>query len=192
MLKKNAEVVNFLLNRRSRPAKTLVGPAPTQDELRVLLTAAARTPDHGKLEPWRFMVFEEKSLKRLVDLINKRGEQLDKPPEKLLKTITALQTGATMVAVVFSPRESIKIPEVEQILSAGAVCLSLLNVALASGWGANWLTDWIATERVFLKQGLGLTDEEFVAGYIHIGTESIVPPERPRPNIEKITTWISS
>ena len=79
--------------------------------------------------------------------------------------------------MVFSPRESIKIPEVEQILSAGAVCLSLLNVALASGWGANWLTDWIATERVFLKQGLGLTDEEFVAGYIHIGTESIVPPE---------------
>ena len=190
MLKKNAEVVNFLQSRRSRPAKTLIGPAPTQDQLKILLTAAARTPDHGKLEPWRFIVFEEKALKRLVELIDKRGKQLDKAPEKLLKTITPLQTGAAMVAIVFSPKASIKIPEVEQMLSAGAVRLSLLNVALASGWGANWLTDWIATDHVFLKQGLGLTDKEFVAGYLHIGTESIVPPERPRPNIDQITTWI--
>ena len=82
MLKKNAEVVNFLQSRRSRPAKTLIGPAPTQDQLKILLTAAARTPDHGKLEPWRFMVFEEKALKRLVELIVERGKQLNKGPEK--------------------------------------------------------------------------------------------------------------
>ena len=81
MRKKNAEVVNFLQSRRSRPAKTLIGPAPTQDQLKILLTAAARTPDHGKLEPWRFIVFEEKALKRLVELIDKRGKQLDKAPE---------------------------------------------------------------------------------------------------------------
>ncbi len=192
MLRKNTGAVEFFLERRSRPAKTLTGPAPNQDELKILLTAAARMPDHGKLEPWRFIIFEDKAMKRLVKLIKSRGEQLGKEPEKILKTITALQTGATMVAVVFSPKESKKIPEVEQILSAGAVCLSLLNVALASGWGANWLTDWIATDSTFLNQGLNLTSKEFVAGYIHIGTESIVPPERPRPDIDQITTTISS
>ena len=97
-----------------------------------------------------------------------------------------------MIAVVSSPKQSNKIPEMEQILSSGAVCLSLLNAALASGWGANWLTDWISTDKEFLKQGIDLTDSEFVAGYIHIGAESIVPPERPRPNMEEITSWVNN
>jgi len=188
----NHEAVEFLLSRRSRPAKTLLGPGPTDKELKTLLTAAARTPDHGKLEPWRFIVFQRDAFSRLVNLIVKRGNELELEPEKINKTCVALKTGAVMIAVVYSPKQSKKIPEIEQILSAGAVCLSLLNIALASGWGANWLTDWISTDKEFLKQGLDLADNEFVAGYIHVGSESIVPPERPRPNMEEITSWVSN
>ena len=190
MLKPNPQVVEFLLSRRSRPAKTLVGPGPTDKELKVLLTAAARTPDHGKLEPWRFIVFQGAAFSRLIKIIESRGKELELEHEKIFKTCTVLKTGAVMVAVVCSPKDSKKIPEIEQVLSAGAVCLSLLNMALASGWGANWLTDWISRDKKFLKQGLGLDDHEFVAGYIHLGSESTVPPERPRPNMDAITTWI--
>ena len=133
MLKPNPQVVEFLLSRRSRPAKTLVGPGPTDKELKVLLTAAARTPDHGKLEPWRFIVFQGAAFSRLIKIIDSRGKELELEHEKILKTCTALKTGAVMVAVVCSPKDSKKIPEIEQVLSAGAVCLSLLNMALASG-----------------------------------------------------------
>ena len=83
-------------------------------------------------------------------------------------------------------------PEIEQTYSAGAVCLALLNAALAAGWGANWLTGWPAHDRMFLTQGLDLAAHETVAGFIHIGTETIAPPERPRPDINAITTWATS
>jgi nitroreductase len=94
------------------------------------------------------------------------------------------------VAVVEVQRASEKIPALEQTYSAGAVCLSLLNAALASGWGANWLTGWVAHDRGFVEQGFGLAPHERIAGIIHIGTETSAPPERPRPDIEGITTWL--
>jgi nitroreductase len=93
-----------------------------------------------------------------------------------------------MVAVIAAPVPSEKIPEGEQLLSAGAVCLSLVNAALAAGWGANWLTGWPATDRAFLAEGLGL-DEDFVAGWIVLGTESAVPPDRPRPDLAAKVEW---
>jgi len=75
-------------------------------------------------------------------------------------------------------------------MSAGTVCLALVNAALAAGWGANWLSGWMARDRAFLTEGLGLTETEFVAGFIHIGTETVVPPERPRPDVAALTTWL--
>ena len=84
-----------------------------------------------------------------------------------------------------------KIPLWEQELAGGAVCLALLNAALASGWGANWLTGWMAMDRGFLSQGLTLEAHEFVAGFIHLGTETALPPERPRPDLDRITTWVA-
>lgn len=96
------------------------------------------------------------------------------------------------VAVIFSPKQSEKIPEVEQAYSAGAVCLSLLNAALAAGWGANWLSGWASHDRAFVTEGLGLEEHETIAGFIHIGTENAAPPERPRPDISAITTWVAS
>jgi nitroreductase len=95
------------------------------------------------------------------------------------------------VVVIEVQRPSEKVPAIEQTYSAGAVCLSLLNAALASGWGANWLSGWPSHDRGFMRDGLGLEDHERIAGIIHIGTETSTPPERPRPEIESITTWLS-
>ena len=83
-----------------------------------------------------------------------------------------------------------KIPEIEQILSTGAVCLTLLNAAQASGWGATWLTGWAVTDPAMAHDGLGLAEGEWVAGIVHIGTESAVPPERPRPDVGALVTWL--
>jgi nitroreductase len=185
------EVLDFLLTRRSRPAKTLTTPVPDRATVDTLLTAAARTPDHGKLEPWRFIVLERGANLRLAGLTRDRGADAGLEPEKLEKSARAFEDAHLVVAVVASPKASDKVPEVEQVLSAGAVCLALVNAGLAAGWGANWLTGWMAFDRPFLSDGLGLADQEFVAGFIHLGTETNVPPERPRPDLSAITTWVS-
>ena len=189
MADKNPAALDFLLARRSRPAKTLKAPVPGHEEIRALLTAAARAPDHGKLEPWRFIVLENGALVRLADLVSERGAGLEMDAAKLEKTRRQFADADLVVAVVSSVVISPKVPEVEQILSAGAVCLQLLNAALASGWGANWLTGWMASDRAFLERGLALEAHEFVAGFIHIGTASIIPPERPRPDVNAKTVW---
>jgi len=185
------EVLDFLLTRRSRPAKTLTTPVPDRATVETLLTAAARTPDHGKLEPWRFIVLERAANLRLAGLTRDRGTEAGIEPEKVTKSALAFETAHLVVAVIASPKPSEKVPEVEQVLSAGAVCLALVNAGLAAGWGANWLTGWMAFDRPFLTNGLGLDDTEFVAGFIHLGTEAAVPPERPRPDLSAITTWVS-
>lgn len=186
------EVLDFLLTRRSRPAKTLGLPVPGRTALMPILTAAARSPDHGKLEPWRFLVLEHAALLRLATLAEERGQVLGKTPEDIAKMRAQFADAHLVVAVVFSPRPSEKIPEVEQLLSAGAVCLALLNAALATGWGASWLTGWAAHDRGFAEAGLGLAPHERVAGLIHIGTETAAPPERPRPDVAALTTWVSA
>ena len=188
----NKQAMEFLLSRRSRPAKTLTGPAPDDDALMPILTAAARTPDHGKLEPWRFIVLRTGALRRLADLARARGEAMQVEPEKIAKMVRQFADAELAVAVIARPTPTEKVPEIEQILSAGAVCLSMLNAALASGWGANWLTGWASHDRDFVETGLGLAAHESVAGFIHIGTETNTPPERPRPDLAAITTWVDA
>ncbi len=185
------EVLDFLLSRRSRPAKTLTAPVPERATIETLLTAAARCPDHGKLEPWRFIVLERAACARLAALAREIGTDRSLAPEKLEKSTRAFADAHLIVAVVSAPKPSEKVPETEQLLSAGAACLSLVNAALASGWGANWLTDWMAYDRDFLDRGMGLAASEIVAGFIHLGTETIVPPERPRPDVAALTEWVS-
>ncbi|MAQ84774.1 MAG: nitroreductase [Maritimibacter sp.] len=188
----NQAALDFLLTRRSRPAKTLTGPVPDRDALLPLLTAAARTPDHGKLEPWRFIVLEKAALTRLAGLVPQHGEKLGQPEDKIAKSQAQFADADLAVAVISSPKPSEKIPEIEQVYSAGAVCLALLNAALAAGWGANWLSGWPSHDRGFVSEGLGLFENETVAGFIHIGTETSAPPDRPRPDLDAITTWVSA
>ena len=190
-LQPHPDVLEFLATRRSRPAKTLVAPVPDRAVVEQLLTIAARTPDHGKLEPWRFIVIEKTAMARLAALAEDRGAALGLDPEKITKGRNQFDQGNLAVVVVEVQKPSEKIPPLEQTYSAGAVCLALLNAALAAGWGANWLSGWPSHDRAFMREGLGLADHERIAGLIHIGTETSTPPDRPRPDIESITTWQS-
>ncbi len=188
----NPAALDFLLARRSRPAKTLVAPAPDRATLETLLQAAMRSPDHGKLEPWRFIVLERPALNRLADLARARGQALGVDPDRIAKVADQFGRAPLMIVVVSSPVASDKVPEVEQLYSAGAASLQLLNAALAAGWGANWLTGFAAHDRDFVENGLGLAPRESVAAFMVIGTETRVPPERPRPDPASKVTWVST
>ena len=189
-LNSNQQVLmDFFQTRRSFPVKNLKGPPPDQMTLLNLLRAAVRVPDHGKLEPWRFIIYDTRALKNLSLKIKESGDLANVEPEKILKSQALCEKSPLMVAVIFSPKSSERIPLVEQQLSSGAVCLSLVNVALASGWAATWLTGWMAHDRPLQEKVLGLNSDEFVAGFIHIGTAEEKPLERPRPNLENIVIW---
>lgn len=192
MPEKNQAALDFLLTRRSRPAKTLTLPVPTRDQLLPILAAAARSPDHGKLEPWRFVVLEKPALDRLAGVAQTRGETLGLDAVQIAKGVDQFANGNLAVAVIEIVKPNEKVPAVEITYSTGAVCLQLLNAALASGWGANWLSGWISHDKTFATEALDLADNERIAGFIHIGTETSAPPERPRPDLEAITTWLSA
>ncbi|GGL59887.1 nitroreductase family protein [Wenxinia marina] len=187
---RNDAALDFLLTRRSRPAKILTPPVPDRDELTVMLTAAARSPDHGKLEPWRFVVLTRPALERLAAAVPGRAAALGIDEERTAKSVAQFRDADLVVAVIASPKPSDKVPPIEQTYSAGAVCLALLNAALASGWGANWLSGWPVHDPDFCEAELGLAPGESVAGLIHIGTEKHAPPDRPRPDVAALTTWM--
>ena len=188
----NPSALAFLQTRRSRPAKTLTTPVPGADEVRGLIKVAARVPDHGKLEPWRFLVLEKPALARLAQSVPAKGQELGIATEKIEKAVCEYTDADLAIVVVASPKPSEKVPEIEQTLSAGAVCLQLVNAALAAGWGANWLSGWASHDRDWRERNLGLMPHEWIAGVIHIGTETSAPPERPRPDTDAMTEWFSA
>ena len=187
----NPEALRFLLSRRSRPAKTLGLPVPDRAALEPILRAALRSPDHGKLEPWRLIVLERAALLRMAGEVSARGPALGRSEDEIVKARGQYENAHLAVAVIEVQKPSEKIPAVEQTYSAGAVCLALLNAALASGWGANWLSGWISHDRGFAENALGLAAHERIAGFIHLGTETSAPPERPRPDEADVIRWMS-
>ncbi|MBU3030520.1 nitroreductase family protein [Paracoccus marinaquae] len=186
---RNDAALGFLATRRSHPPKTLSGPAPDRAEILRLLTLAARAPDHGKLEPWRFVVLERAALDRMAPVLHREMLAEGQDAAAADKAASAFAS-PVIVAVISAPVPGTKIPAWEQILSAGAVCLGLLNAALASGWGAAWLTGHAAVSEAFGRAHLGLREGERVAGLIHIGSRGATPPERPRPDIGAKTSWL--
>lgn len=185
-------VLNFLLTRRSTPAKALRAPAPEGAALDTILTAAARVPDHGALAPWRFVVIEGAALKRLSALVRQRGEALGLDAEKVEKSAASWANAPKIVAVIAVHKLSEKAPEPEQFLSAGAVCLSLVNAALATGWGAAWITGWAAFDRAFLTEAFDAQPNEQIAGFIHLGTCETTVPDRSRPELAALTRVLSA
>ncbi len=181
-----SEVLEFLLTRRSRPVRLLRPPAPDRDELVTLLTAAARVPDHGKLEPWRFIVLRGAGQARFAASIRDRAGATGQDADK---GAAPFEEAPLSVAVVAVPRDTARIPAIEQTLSAGAVCLGLVNAALAAGWGASWLTGWPAYDGDLLTGALGLAPGEWVAGFVHLGASDGPPPDRPRPDVPALVTW---
>jgi nitroreductase len=180
-------VIDFLLTRRSRPAKLLSSPGPDRSTLETILQVGGRVPDHGKLEPWRFIVLEAGALSRIASAIRARAVATGEDGDK---ASSAFEGAPVAVVVVGSPVESDKIPAIEQTLSAGCAAFNTLTAALASGWGANWLTGWPTRDKPFLQGSLGLRDGEWIVGFIHIGTCDRPVPERPRPDMARKTEWV--
>ncbi len=177
----------FLAARRSHPRPALKDPAPEGARLDALLTAALRVPDHGRVQPWRLVLIDRAAQARLHPQLRAAVLRQGRDEAQAEKTVKSWDS-PLIVAVVFSPAEHPKVPRWEQHLSAGAVCLSLLNAALADGWGATWLTGPVAQDRPFMEGGLGLSPQEEIAGFVHIGTGGETPPERPRPDLaEKVS-----
>jgi nitroreductase len=174
------ETLAFLARRRSAAALALSEPAPTDAELATLLRLATRVPDHGKLSPWRFVVLRGEPKQRFIEgleaiaagrsdgarLAGKLGKI--KAPPLTLAVISRTTTG--------------DIPEWEQRLSSGAVCMTLIIAAQAMGYGANWITDWYAYD-ADAGRLLGLGEGERVAGFVHLGTSPEPPLERVRPDV---------
>lgn len=188
----NPAALSFLQNRRSRPAKTMTLPVPSQTQVTEILTAAVRVPDHGKLEPWRFVVIQGAAMARLADLAEARAKVLGYDAEKIGKGRGQFDLGLLAVVVISSPKPHEKVPQIEQVLSAGAVCLGILNAAEAAGWGANWLSGWPSHERGFVEEAFGLSPQETIAGIVHIATQTNLGPDRPRPDVAGLTTWLGA
>ena len=181
------DAIDLLLSRRSGSAKAMTGPGPSPDQIRTLLTAAARVPDHGKLFPWRFILFEGDARRRMGDLLAEclLETEPQAAPERLDQERHRFLRAPVVIGVVSRVREAIPIPEWEQILSAGAVCQTLLIGAHALGFVANWITEWCAYHpRV--KERLGLKPGERIAGFVYIGTSATQLEERVRPDLGKI------
>jgi nitroreductase len=176
---------DLLANRRSTSAMLLSGPAPSPAELDRILTLAARAPDHGKLFPWRFIIIEGVAKVRLAEKLEAIG-QLRPDCNKAVAALGKLKTPPLCVAVVSRVTEG-KIPEWEQILSSGAVCMNMLLAAAALGYGANWITDWYSYDPDALAL-LGLGEGERIAGYVHIGTPVEPSLERARPDVAALTS----
>ena len=183
-LKPAPEVLAFLARRRSTSAVTLTEPAPGAAELDALLRLAARVPDHGKLSPWRFMIFESETKARFAARLE--ASALARGDQQAAAKLGKLKIPPLCVAVISSPKSG-AIPEWEQRLSAGAVCATLLYASLAAGYGANWITDWYAYD-ADANAILGLAPEEKVAGFILIGTAREAPMERERPDVTALVS----
>ena len=187
---RNQAALDFLLSRRSRPAKLFTHPVPDRPALEEILTAATRVPDHGKLEPWRLIVLQGAAFARLADLAEARAQELGGDAEKVAKGRGQYDLGKLAVVVISSPKPAQKVPVAEQILSAGALCFGIVNAAEAAGWGASWLTGWPAHDATFAARAFGCTEGEAVAGIVHIGTAPADGPDRPRPDLARLVTWV--
>ena len=181
------KTIDLLLTRRSGSAKAMKEPGPSKKQLAQILEAGARAPDHGKLFPWRFILFEGKARARagdiLAEVMEAEGERAKQVGEERGRFLRA----PVVIGVISAARESHKIPLWEQELSAGAVCQNILIAATALGFVGNWLTEWYGYHPV-VKERLGLKPGERVAGFIYIGTPGDALEERPRPDMGKIVT----
>jgi nitroreductase len=172
-----------LISRISTPCKLLLAPGPSREQLQQLLTDAVHVPDHGRLRPWRFILIEGAARDRIGQTLYRRvlEAQPDASPIRLEKERTRFSFAPCIVAVVLNPVRGHKVPEIEQVLSGGALCMNLLHAAHQAGFGAQWLTGFAAYDAEVLE-AVGVAGHEQVLGYIHIGSRTQLPPERERPD----------
>ncbi|MEM9106623.1 MAG: nitroreductase [Pseudomonadota bacterium] len=167
-------------------------PQPIPDEIiRQILSAAVWSPSAHNRQPWRFVVITGEARQRITEQLAAIAfaREPDMPEEMREKEMTRLTRAPVAIVVISGAKEHVKIPEWEQILSAGAVCLNLFMAANALGFGANWLTEWYSYDEEAM-QLLDVQPGERVAGILHVGTPTIPPTDRPRPDVDSLLTWV--
>ncbi len=182
-------MLELMARRRSVPPQQMEGPGPTESEITQLLTLASRVPDHGKLARWRFIVFEGDARTRAGEAIA-AAFAADRPgvdAETLAYERNRLARAPLVIGVVGRSGPHPKIPEWEQQMTLGAVCMSLTLAAQAMGYATCWLTEWFSYDRRVLDR-LGLDPAERMAGFLHIGRSEARPAERERPDVAALTT----
>jgi nitroreductase len=162
-------------------------PGPSKKQIAEILRAGARAPDHGKLFPWRFIVFEGEARERFGDILAEVLEAEGERPKQVEEERARFLRAPLVIGVISAAREQHKVPVWEQELSAGAVCQNILIAATALGFVGNWLTEWYAYHPA-VKEKIGLKPGERVAGFIFIGTAKEELEERPRPDMDRIVT----
>lgn len=183
------DALELLKTRRSPRIPDLAEPGPDDSELETLLTVASRVPDHGKLVPWRFLVLRKEGRAPLAQALAAcfRKDHPEATEDQIAKEVSRYEQSPLIVGVISRAAPHPKIPEWEQILSAGAVCMSLVIAAHALGYGANWVTGWAAYDRSCLDL-LKVAPSERVAGFVHIGTPAAALEDRQRPKLDEIVT----
>ena len=185
------DALDLLKTRRSVSSSFLAEPGPDAGQLDQILTIASRVPDHGKLAPWRFIVFEGdarlKAGSALADLYKVKNPEA--PEKKVEEESKRFSYAPVIVAVVSTAAPHVKIPEFEQLLAAGNAAMNMVHAAHAMGFAAQWLSGWLAYD-ADAGQILGLKPGERFIGFIHIGTSTAPYQDRPRPNVaELVTRW---
>ena len=182
-----SDVTTFLERRRSVFIPALQHPAPDEAQLKTILTIASRVPDHGKLAPWRFILYRGDGAARIGKALAAIAEAREGPLGDARRDAEEKRFSRSplVVGVVSTARLHVKIPEWEQVLSAGAAAMNLVNAAHSLGFGANWVTEWVAYDDE-AKAVLGIGADEKAAGFIHIGTPIETPADRPRPELADI------
>lgn len=187
---KSLSTLDLLRTRRSVAPAFLKGPGPDAGELLEMLTLATRVPDHGKLAPWRFILFQGAARERagkIIEMVHLQDNPAAPEDRKALER-QRLAHAPLVIAIVSRAAPHVKIPEWEQMLSAGALAMNLTISAKAAGFSSAWLTEWYAYDRRVLDK-LGLAAHEKIAGFLHIGRASIVPEDRVRPVLADLVTY---
>ena len=188
----NQPVIDFLLSRKSPPISELREPAPDDVTLLEILKIASRVPDHGMLEPWRFIVYRGASRSDVGEFLAKRVVEIegDVPPHRIEQEKSRFTRAPLIVGVVSVPRPHPRIPDWEKFISGGNAAFALVLAVHAYGYAANWVSNWFADDaksRAFM----GLAPDEQLIGYIHIGTPAQLPQDRPRPDPAKLMSAYS-
>lgn len=175
-------MIDFILSRKSVPISHIGTPAPSDAEIETMIQAAIRVPDHGRLTPWRFILYRGDARHRvggmLADLAERREGPL--PEQRREKELNRFARAPVVIGVVSSPKPHDTIPEWEQFLSAGAAAMNLVSAASAMGFATNWITNWYSSDPEG-RRIMGLAPGESVAGFVHIGSFVGKVPDRPRP-----------
>ncbi|WP_173931492.1 nitroreductase [Chelativorans sp. Marseille-P2723] len=185
----SASAIDLLLARRSPPIHELKPPAPSEEELNLILRAATRVPDHGMLTPWRFIVYRGEAREKVGQMLAELAEKREGPLPKARREqeLTRFSRAPLVIGVVSHPKESRKIPQWEMFVSGAMAAMNLITAANALGYRTNMITNWYSDAEEG-RRILGLAPQERVIGFIHIGSFTGEVPDRPRPDAASLVS----